>query len=401
MDEDGRPKIRKPKMIKKNWKFYRRTGAIWTDSYHTPRHIRKQLEKPRKEQEYQEYLEKVRKEHEFEAKEELLRKKRRIKQTRGRMYVRQVLNQEKCSSQRPLPKQVSHSKQIQKLVEASKKHVEENTHHVKDRFYYRRRGSIWTEPKLIPDNRLHLIMNKGIAQKDKWAAEQITKSLHREMRDELSKELEKKAKIREIREDFHLQQKKNKATLQNLGLLNRKNTENMSTGVPRIDTNQVEGFPTRPLGTSSARKPRPTVDLKGLFHYDDMVRARLRRLSILDEDSNGKTQDESPRRPYTERRPEFPKPESPSQRPHVLSASNRIHDGEANRRYSCPQAVEKKTSRSIKQNTERSDETDCRCDRNPEFESLDSELDAFEERLKDFAGEQVPFYLKGVEGVSI
>ena len=67
----------KSRPIEKNWKFYRRHGAIWTDLYHTP-------EERRRLAGFRPDLEKKREERASRVKEILKQKENRSKRTKAR-----------------------------------------------------------------------------------------------------------------------------------------------------------------------------------------------------------------------------------------------------------------------------------------------------------------------------
>jgi hypothetical protein len=187
----------KSRPIAKNWKFYRRQGAIWTDLYHTPQERRRlagfrpDLEKKRKERiAHSKQLEKQR-----ERCSRLFKSKQieKIKQSFNRQ---RKLNAAKEFSSRKL------IKECETEIEAS---LRSKNVVVKDEYWWQSQKAhnkpMMSMTRIHPE-RLHWVLSDKILIADFQAALNILKKLESERKAELDDNAHKQQRVAEIRNHF-------------------------------------------------------------------------------------------------------------------------------------------------------------------------------------------------------
>ena len=194
-------RTRPPKPVVKDWKYYRRSGAIWTDpDVHVPQSRRHLLGlRPDLDEKHAKYVRKVMR------KEKRAEDRKVSRRVRFRHRTREALIRRRTENQRREEKVMN--PQLRRDDSRVGSGVTLNTRTrdgviKKDWRFYRRQGAVWTDLIHTPQNRLHLVLRPKIIEMDLKATEYI-KGRYAEEKEarEMLREV-RKEKAAEIREDF-------------------------------------------------------------------------------------------------------------------------------------------------------------------------------------------------------
>uniref|UniRef100_A0A7S1GAN6 Uncharacterized protein n=1 Tax=Bicosoecida sp. CB-2014 TaxID=1486930 RepID=A0A7S1GAN6_9STRA len=147
--------------VPKNALYYRRTGALWTDLYHTPPD-RLKLVNYRPDLDAK-HADAVARKARGEAAREADRRREIVKFRQRRllhMRRRQRDNREAATASKAKPRTAAAVRQV-------------DGHAVKDHLFYRRRGFAWSDYAQTPDDRLHLVVRPMIVRGDQRAQRAI------------------------------------------------------------------------------------------------------------------------------------------------------------------------------------------------------------------------------------
>ena len=183
---------------KKNRFFYRRTGALWTDLYHTPTNRLQFVNyRPDLDEKHQAYVNgQIEKDKRQQLSKYAAKRKSRERQLK-RFRQRQVLNQvtSKARGYSELPK-------TDRWITDS---MNAKTVRIKDHRYYNRKGALWTDPALAKTERLHLFIRPNEIERDMWAKRQLEKRRKAEMEVDEAKRARVQKRAQKIREEFRRQ----------------------------------------------------------------------------------------------------------------------------------------------------------------------------------------------------
>eukprot|EP00941_MAST-03F_sp_MAST-3F-sp1_P002090 g2090.t1 len=193
-----------PKPIVKDWRFYRRTGATWTDLYHTPTHrLKLSGYRPDLDKLHEERVRKRTIEDEKKEAEKIRKHRERILLTQERRHRRQQVNILRAKMGRgEVDRQVAEEELAKQEGQLLALGAGKQLPAVKDHSYYRRTGNLWTDVAHVPAERLHLVMDSKMLRADVSASENIRKRFEYDLSVEEEKERKKIERVHQIRNDF-------------------------------------------------------------------------------------------------------------------------------------------------------------------------------------------------------
>lgn len=286
------PECTRDGVLKKSWKYYRRTGAIWTDPYHMPVEQRRFSERPDLDAKYEEHLRKTKNQEDAKERKRKEEIKLRNKKIRTRLHLRQAENASKYGWP-----EIQHANEIEHkraakaraTVESKMERRHTHVHKLKSHDFYRREGFLWSDMTHVPHDRLHLVLDHRIVEKDKLALELIDKRLEEENLRQFERAQSAQGRADEIRREFRAQLVANDRRATHIGLrCPQRTVMDIPPGHVK-DQNRVV-----PRLLSRSQKGALVSDKSGLLHIDHAASQRLEHFrSMMSISTNQKQRPQS------------------------------------------------------------------------------------------------------------